>query len=149
MHTLRSFLAFAAMAQLASPLAQARPLPRQLPVLRHPEAVLQLHPGRDVHFHNDLATGQLTILDLRHAVGPAPGAPQADILHGARRAAGGRDAHDFYLYALTRQAAFDKAADLERYMAWYGGAGGLVLPTCARQDVELLRLRFGACKAGG
>ena len=149
MQTRKSFLAFAAIAQLSSPIAEAaEPARRRPPVLQLSTAVLQPHPGRDVHFHNDLATGQLTILDLRHGAGLAAGMPQADILRAARRAAGGGDPHASYVYSLTRQAAFDKAADLERYMEWYGAAGGLVLPTCARQEVELLRLRFGVCRSG-
>lgn len=148
MHTRRSFLALAAMAQLAGPHAKGSAYPRSQPlVLRSPETLLQLHPGRDVHFHNDPATGRLTILDLHHAAGLAAGRLQADILRGARAAAGGGEARDFYLYSLTRQAAFGKAADLECYMEWYGATGGLVLPTCARQEVELLRLRFGVCRS--
>ena len=147
MQTRKSFLAFAAIAQFSSPLAQVAEPARRRPLLLHPAtAVLQPDPGRDVHFHNDLATGRLTILDLRHGAGLAAGMPQADILRAARRAAGSTDARDFYLYSLTRQAAFDKAADLERYMEWYRAAGALVLPACARQEVELLRLRLGVCR---
>ena len=147
MHTRKSFLALAAMAQLATPVAGAVGHPRSRPpLLRLSETRLQLHPGRDVHFHNDLATGRLTILDLRHAAGLAAGMSAADILRAARLAAGSSHPQAFYLYSLTRQAAFEQAADLERYMAWYGAAGGLAPPACARQEVEALRLRFGVCK---
>jgi hypothetical protein len=149
MHTRKSFLAFAAVAQLVGPPAGAIARHRRRPpVLRLPEVLLQSHAGRDIHFHNDLATGRLSILDLRHAAGPAAGMPGADILRGARQVAGSRHGHDFYTYSLTRQAAIGNAADLQRYMDWYGAAAGLALPAAARDDIELLRLRFGVYTSG-
>jgi hypothetical protein len=150
MQTRRSFLAFAAVAQLVNPPARAMALHRgRPPVLRLPEVLLQTHAGRDIHFHNDLATGRLSILDLRYAAGPAAGMPGADILRGARQAAGSRQGNDFYTYSLTRQAAIGNAAELQRYMDWYGVAGGLALPAAARDEIALLRLRFGVIQSGG
>jgi hypothetical protein len=151
MLTQRSFLAFAAAAQLAGPLAGPMAVRGKhqggRSRVRLPELQLRTGEGRDIHFHNDLATGQLSILDLRYAAGPAIGMAGAAIVQGARQAAGSRDAHDFYLYSVTRQAAFDKAADLQRYMDWYAAAAGGTLPAAA-QHVEVLRLRFGVYEGG-
>lgn len=140
MYTRRSFLAFAAAAQLISPAMRAAAAPaepaRRLAVPRLDRVLLQVHPGRDVHFHNDLAAGRLTILDMRHDAAPGP------LLAGAMRAAGSRGAHDFYMYSLTRQPAIRDDTELRRYMEWYGAAMGGGLPPAAL-EAELLRLRFG------
>lgn len=150
MQTRRSFLAFAAVAQLMSPHAGAMAQHRsRAPVPRLPEVLLRTHAGRDIHFHNDLATGRLSVLDLRYAAGSAAGMPGADILHAVVRAAGSRQGNDFYTYSLTRHAAIGNATDLQRYMDWYGAAGGLALPAAARDEIALLRLRFGVYRSGG
>jgi hypothetical protein len=151
MYTRRSFLAFAAAAQLVNPLARTMALRgrhggRQA-VVCLPGIQLQTRAGRDVHFHNDLATGRLTILDMRHATGAGTGTPP--ILLSARQASASRHEDDFYAYSLTRRAAIGNTADLRRYMDWYAAAaGGLVLPALAQDEVEVLRLRFGVYNAG-
>jgi len=144
MQTHKSFLAFAAVAQLVNPPAGAMSVRRRRPPALHlSDVLLQAEAGRDIHFHNDLSTGRLSILDLRYAAAPAAGMPAADILRGARQAAGGRHGHEMYMYSLTRQVAIGNAAELRRYMDWYGAGGGLSLPAAARDGIELLRLRFG------
>lgn len=144
MYTRRTFLAFAAAAQLVSPGVRAATAPPgaagRLALARLPIVLPQAHPGRDIHFCNDLAAGRLAILDLRYDLDH--GAGPASVLDGARRAAGSRLARDFYVYALSTQPAIRDEDALRRYMEWYGAAAAGELPPAAR-EVELLRLRFG------
>ncbi|MFC5480747.1 hypothetical protein [Massilia suwonensis] len=144
MYTRRTFLAFAAAAQLVSPNVRAAAVPPgaagRLALARLPTVLPLAYPGRDIHFHNDLAAGRLAILDLRYDLDRALG--PASLLDGARRAAGSRQAGDFYAYALTMQPAIRDEEALRRYMEWYGATGRGELPPAAR-DIELLRLRFG------
>lgn len=135
MYTCRSFLAFAAAAQVINPSVGAVVAPgaaKRMVAERLPRVLLQAHPGRDVHFFNDRSTGQLSILDLHVQ-------PRAQVPDGA----GDQLPVDLYQYSLTRQPAIRDDAELRRYMAWYGAAAGAARPPAAASGVELLRLRFG------
>ncbi len=134
MHTRRSFLAFAAAAQLVSPLARAMQVRDSRPmVARLPGVLLQTHAGRDVYFCNDLVSGRLAILNLQYAhcanlqLPPAP------------------DGQAAYLYSLTLQRAIDRPADLRRLMEAYGSGGASPFVSGAPEAFELVRLRLGMC----
>lgn len=139
MHTRRSFLAFAAAAQLISPLARAMPVrdPRAI-VARLPKVLLQTHAGRDVYFCNDLASGRLAVLNLQYADTASLQLPPARHLPGA-------DANAAYLYSLTLQRALGSPADLRRLMDAYGSNGALPFASGAPEAFELVRLRMGMC----
>ena len=140
MHTHRSFLAFAAAAQIISPLAGAIVGPgaaKRMVAERLPGVLLQTQRGRDIHFFNDCSTGQLAILDLRFDVESGADGTAAAVLRERR------PGHDAYMYSLTRQASIRNEGDLRRYMEWYGAAAGADRPPAAACGVELLRLRFG------
>jgi protein SCO1 len=122
MQTRRSFLAFAAAAQLAGPrTAPSRPLPRLL---------LQTHGGCDVHFCTDLVPGRLVVLSMVCEHGAAIGAPRGR----------GRDA---FMYALTQQRAISRPAELRRFMDEYGDGEGWRFLSGTPGEVELLRFRLG------
>ncbi|MDB5793246.1 MAG: SCO2-like protein [Massilia sp.] len=139
MHTRRSFLAFAAAAQLISPLVRAMPVraPRAM-VARLPPVVLQTHAGRDVHFCNDLVSGRLLILNLQYA-------DSANLLLPPAWPSPGAGLHAAYLYCLTLQPAIGRPADLHRHMDAYGTGGAWPLVSGAHGEVELVRIRLGMC----
>jgi protein SCO1/2 len=130
MQTRRSFLAFAAAAQLAGPRAArpaaARPLPRLL---------LQTHGACDVHFCTDLVPGRLVVLSMVCEHGAAICAPRGS----------GRDA---FMYALTEQRAISRPADLRRFMDAYGDGEGWRFLRRRPGEVELLRFRLGLYQGG-
>ena len=124
MHTRRSFLAMAAAAPLASPLARAaanrsRRTPGAAPN-RLPDVLLQTHDGRDVHFYNDLVKGRLVVLNMRYANCANICPPNTANLLRVQETLGGRIGRDVFMYSLTLQPAIDKPADLRRYMDKYG-----------------------------
>ena len=117
MLTHRSFLAFAAAAQLLSPVARAMQLRDGRPTAqRLPKVNLQTHAGRDVYFCNDPMSGRLAILNLQYA--------DTDrlCLPPARRSPGGGE-DQAYLYSLTLQPAVGNPVALRRYMERYGTGG--------------------------
>lgn len=132
MHTRRSFLAFAAAAQLLSPIARAmqvrdcRPL-----VARFPQIMLQTHEGRDVYFCNDRMAGRLAILNLQYADSASLRLPPR---------VGEQEA---YLYSLTLQPAVANRADLRRYMEAYRKGTASPFLNGTPEEFELLRLRRG------
>ena len=138
MQTRRSFLAFAAAAQLLNPATRAMPSVDRKQLVARLRPKLQTHVGRDVYFCNDLASGRLAILNLQYADSTSLCLPPARHLPGA-------GASDAYLYSLTLQPAITSPARLRRYMeayakgdAWPGADG---MP----DEFTLLRLRLGWC----
>ena len=125
MQTRRSFLAFAAAAQLAVPRAARPAASRPLPKL-----LLQTHGGGDVHFCTDLVPGRLVVLNMVCENGAAICAPRG----------GGRDV---FMYALTQQRAINRPADLRRFMDEYGDGEGWRFLSGTPGEVELLRFRLG------
>lgn len=147
MHTRRSFLAMAAAAPLASPLARAaanrsRRTPGAAPN-RLPDVLLQTHDGRDVHFYNDLVKGRLVVLNMMYANCANICPPNTANLLRVQETLGGRIGRDVFMYSLTLQPAIDKPADLRRYMDKYGIPDGWTFLTGQPRDVELLRLNLG------
>ncbi|MDB5746968.1 MAG: SCO1/SenC family protein [Massilia sp.] len=147
MHTRRSFLAMAAAAPLASPLARAaanrsRRTPGAAPN-RLPDVLLQTHDGRDVHFYNDLVKGRLVVLNMMYANCANICPPNTANLLRVQETLGGRIGRDVFMYSLTLQPAIDKPADLRRYMDKYGIEGGWTFLTGQPRDVELLRFKLG------
>ena len=136
MQTHRSFLAFAAAAQLISPIARAmavrdcRPL-----VARLPKVMLQTHAGRDVYFCNDLMSGRLAILNLQYADSSTLRLPPA------RQSPGGL--HEPYLYSLSLQPAVGSAAGLRRLMERFGPGDAWPSVNGTPEEFELVRLRLG------
>ncbi|MDB5793245.1 MAG: SCO1/SenC family protein [Massilia sp.] len=147
MQTRRSFLAMAAAAPLASPMARAGaararraggPLTGRLP-----NVPLQTHEGRDVRFYDDLVKDRLVVLNMMYANCTNLCPPNTASLLQVRRALGDRVGRDVYMYSLTLQPAIDKPADLRRYMDKYGIPDGWTFLTGQPRDVELLRLNLG------
>ena len=146
MHTRRSFLAMAALAPLASPMARAarRHAPPGRPAPGHfPNVLLQTHEGHDVHFYTDLVKGRLVVLNMMYANCAAICPPNTANLLRVQEALGSRIGHDVFMYSLTLQPAIDKPADLRRYMDKYGIGDGWTFLTGQPRDVELLRLHLG------
>lgn len=138
MHTRRSFLAFAAAAQLVSPLVRAMPVRDCGPMAaRLPQVLLQEHAGRDVYFCNDPMSGRLAILNLQYADSTSLRLPPAR----QPSAAGVREA---YLYSLTLQPAIGNPAALRRYMEAYGASGAWPFAEGVPEALELVRLRLGS-----
>jgi len=142
MLTHRSFLAFAAAAQLLSPVARAmqvrdgRPMAQRLPKVN-----LQVLSGRDVYFCNDPMSGRLAILNLQYAD------TDSLCLPPARRSSGaGED--QAYLYSLTLQPALGNDVALRRYMERYGTGGAWPGLDGAPHEIELVRLRLGMYSGG-
>jgi hypothetical protein len=137
MLTHRSFLAFAAAAQLLSPVVRAmqvrdgRPLAARLPKVK-----VQTHAGRDVYFCDDPMSGRLAILNLQYADTDALCLPPARPLPDG----GGERA---YLYSLTLQPAIGNPVALRRYMERYGTGSGWPDLNGAPHAIELVRLRLG------
>ena len=130
MHTRRSFLAFAAAAQLISPIARAMPVLDSRPMAaRLPKVMLQTHAGRDVYFCNDLVSGRLAILNLQYADSSSVQLPPARHLSGA-------GANAAYLYSLSLQRAIANPADLRRYMEAYGTGAAWFLPSVRSHHIE-------------
>jgi len=125
MQTRRSFLAFAAAAQLAGPRAVRPAASGPLPKL-----LLQTHGGCDVHFCTDLVPGRLVVLNMVYENGAPIGVPA-----GRRR--------DAFMYALTQQKAIRRPAELRRFMDEYGDGDGWRFLTGTPGEVELLRFRLG------
>lgn len=137
MHSRRSFLAFAAAAQLLGPLARAMPVRDCGPVVaRLPQVLLQEHAGRDVYFCNDPMSGRLAILNLQYADSTSLRLPPA-------RQPTGAGVHEAYLYSLTMQRSPGSPAALRRYMDALGKSGGWPPEGGGPQELELLRLRMG------
>lgn len=137
MHTHRSFLAFAAAAQLLSPLARAMPVRNCRPVVaRLPEVLLQTHSGRDVYFCNDRMSGRLAVLNLQYA-------DSANLHLPPARQSPGAGLQQPYLYSLSVQPAVGDAADLRRYMERYGSGDAWPFVNGTPEEFTLLRLRLG------
>jgi len=142
MLTHRSFLAFAAAAQMLSPLTRAMQLRDVRPIVqRLPRANLQTHAGRDVYFCNDPMSGRLAILNLQYA--------DTDnlCLPPARRSPAGGEGQP-YLYAVTLQPAVADPVALRRYMERYGTGSAWPGLDGAPHDIELVRLRLGMYSGG-
>ena len=137
MLTHRSFLAFAAAAQLLSPVVQAMQLRDGRPMAeRLPKVKLQTHAGRDVYFCNDPMSGRLAILNLQY------GDSDKLCLPPARQLPDG-SVHQAYLYSLTLQPAIRDPVDLRRYMERYGTGDAWPAVSGAPHEIELVRLRLG------
>ena len=137
MQTRRSFLAFAAAAQLLSPIARAMQVRDCRPaVARLPAVLLQTHAGRDVYFCNDLMAGRLAVLNLQYGDSASLRLPPA-------RQSPGAGLHEPYLYSLTLQPAIRSATDLRRYMERYGTADAWPFVNATPDAFALLRLRLG------
>jgi hypothetical protein len=137
MLTQRSFLAFAAAAQLLSPVARAMQVRDGRPMsARLSRVTQQTHAGRDVYFCNDLMSGRLAILNLQYA--------NSDnlFLPPARQSPGG-GVDQAYLYSLTLQPAIRNPADLRRFMERYGTGSAWPEVGGAQHGIELVRLRLG------
>jgi hypothetical protein len=142
MLTHRSFLAFAAAAQLLSPVVRAMQVRDGRPMAaRLPDVKLQTHAGRDIYFCNDPMSGRLAILNLQYA--------DTDILclPPARRSPGWGAEHA-YLYSLTLQPAVGNPVALRRYMERYGTGSAWPELNGAPQAIELVRLRLGMYSGG-
>ena len=138
MHTRRSFLAFAAVAQLTGPLARAMPVLDSGPVLaRLPPVLLQTHAGRDVYFCNDLQAGRLAVLNLQYG-------DSANLRLPPARHSPGAGMQEAYLYSLTLQPAIANPAALRRYLEAYGTGCAWPFPGGAPEEFELVRLRLGS-----
>lgn len=146
MHTRRSFLAMAALAPLASPMARAARRQAQpgKPAPAHfPNVLLQTHEGLDVHFYTDLVKDRLVVLNMMYANCANICPPNTANLLQVQEALGSRIGRDVFMYSLTLQPAIDKPADLRRYMDKYGIGGGWTFLTGEPRDVELLRFKLG------
>lgn len=139
MHTRRSFLAFAAAAQVLAPVVRALPLrdPRAM-AARLPKILLQTHAGRDVYFCNDAMSGRLAVLNLQYAGSSSLCLPPPRTLSGAGTSSS-------YMYSLTLQPAIGSPADLRRYMEAYATGGTWTVADCTSAQVALVRLRLGLC----
>lgn len=137
MLTQRSFLAFAAAAQLLSPAARAMQVrDTQAITARLPQVSVQTHAGRDVYFCNDPVSGRLGILNLQYADSDTL------LLPPARQARGGGVARS-YLYSLTLQPGFNDPAALRRYMERYTSGNPWLDANGLPHEIELVRLRLG------
>ena len=142
MLTHRSFLAFAAAAQLLSPVVQAMQLRDGRPMAeRLPKVKLQTHAGRDIYFCDDPMSGRLAILNLQYADTDALSLPPV------RRSPDGREVQA-YLYSLTLQPAIGNPVALRRFMERYGTAGAWPELNGAPHEIELVRLRLGMYSGG-
>jgi len=142
MLTHRSFLAFAAAAQLLGPVARAMQLRDGRPIARRlPKVNLQTHAGRDVYFCNDPMSEQLAILNLQYADSDTLCLPPARCspVCGAGQA---------YLYSLTLQPAVGNPVALRRYMERYGTGRAWPDLDGAPHEIELVRLRLGVYSGG-
>lgn len=136
MLTQRSFLAFAAAAQLLSPVVRAMQVrDAQVIAARLPQVSVQTHAGRDVYFCNDPVSGRLGILNLQYADSDSL------LLPPARQARGGVARP--YLHSLTLQPGFGDPAALHRYMERYAMGHPWLDANGASQEIELVRLRLG------
>jgi protein SCO1/2 len=141
MLTHRSFLAFAAAAQMLSPVARAMQVRDGRAMgARLPKVKLQTHQGRDVYFCNDPMSGRLAILNLQY------GDTDTLCLPPARHSPGGGD--QAYLYSLTLQPAVGNPVELRRYMERYGTGIGWPDLNGAPHEIELVRLRLGMYTGG-
>ena len=142
MLTHRSFLAFAAAAQLLSPVARAMQVRDGRPIARRlPKVDVQIHVGRDVYFCNDPMSGRLAILNLQYADSDTLCLPPA-----RRSPTGGED--QAYLYSLTLQPAVGNPVALRRYMDRYGTGRAWPDLGGAPLEIELVRLRLGMYNGG-
>jgi protein SCO1/2 len=142
MLTHRSFLAFAAAAQLLSPVARAMQVRDGRPMAqRLPKVSLQTHAGRDIYFCNDPMSGRLAILNLQYADTDTLCLPPA-----RRSPAGGEE--QAYLYSLTLQPAVNDPVALRRYMERYGTGSAWPGLAGAPHEIELVRLRLGMYSGG-
>lgn len=139
MQTLRSFLAMAALAPLARPLARAaartgRPCRALADFM--PNTAIEAQAGRDLYFHPDLVPGRLLVVDMLYA-------RRADILtpNGAVALAGNAEP-DLFLYALTEQPAPVVPSDLRHAMRSYARERAGAFARDGAGDVEVLRARL-------
>lgn len=136
MLTQRSFLAFAAAAQLLSPAARAMQVrDTQAIVARLPQVNAQTHAGRDVYFCNDPVSGRLGILNLQYTDSDSLLLPQARWVRGGVARP--------YLYSLTLHAGFNDPAALRRYMERYAMGNPWLDANGLPHEIELGRLRLG------
>jgi protein SCO1/2 len=140
MLTHRSFLAFAAAAQLLSPVVRAMQVRDGRPMAaRLPKVKLQTHVGRDVYFCDDPMSGRLAILNLQYA--------DSDILClPPERHSPNREGEQAYLYSLTLQPAIGDPVALRRYMERYGTRSAWPNLDGVAHEIELVRLRLGMYK---
>jgi hypothetical protein len=139
MQTLRSFLAMAALAPLARPLARAaartgQPCRALAGFL--PNTQIQALAGRDLVFYPDLVPGRLVVVDLLYARRAGILAPT-----GAAAPAGNADP-DLFLYALTEQPAPSLQSDLRRAMRIHARERVGAFAQDGAAEVDVLRTRL-------
>ena len=139
MQTLRSFLAMAALAPLARPLARAaartgQPCRALADFL--PNTGIQALAGRDLYIYPDLVPGRLVVVDLLYA-------QRAGVLalHGAVAQPGKADP-DLFLYTLTEQPVPSQSSDLRRAMRSYARERVGAFALDGAGDVDVLRARL-------
>jgi protein SCO1 len=108
-----------------------------------PNFLLRTQDDEEVRFYDDLIKGKLVVIQFTYASCHALCPLVTANLVRVQRLLGSRVGRDVFMYSLTLKPEEDTPAVLKRHMQTHGVGPGWWFLTGERQDIELLRHRFG------
>lgn len=124
--------------------AQARPARSGQAASAFPNAALQTHQGRTIHFYDDAVRGnRVVVFNMMYTSCLNICPPNTANLMQVQRLLGERMGRDVFFYSLTLQPEIDRPPALQAYARRYGLAPGWTLLTGQRRDVDAIRRTLG------
>jgi len=123
---------------------QARPTRNGPAASAFPNAALQTHQGKTIHFYDDAVRGnRVVVFNMMYTgcVNICP--PNTANLMQVQRLLGERMGRDVFFYSLTLQPEIDRPPALQAYARRYGLAPGWTLLTGERRDIDAIRRKLG------
>jgi protein SCO1/2 len=124
--------------------ADPGPKRRGQPVHAFPNAALQTHQGKTIHFYDDAVRGNKVVLfNMMYTSCLNICPPNTANLMQVQQLLGERMGRDVFFYSLTLQPEIDRPPALQAYARRYGLAPGWTLLTGQRQDIDAIRRKLG------
>lgn len=108
-----------------------------------PNVVLHTQDDKEVRFYDDLIKGKLVVIQFTYAGCNALCPLITANLVRVQHLLGSRVGHDIFMYSLTLKPEQDTPEVLKRHMQMHGVGPGWTFLTGKREDIELLRRKFG------
>ncbi|MFC5477044.1 SCO family protein [Massilia suwonensis] len=124
--------------------AQARPTRNGPAASAFPNAALQTHQGKTIHFYDDAVRGnRVVVFNMMYTGCMNICPPNTANLMQVQRLLGERMGRDVFFYSLTLQPEIDRPPALQAYARRYGLAPGWTLLTGERRDIDAIRRKLG------
>jgi protein SCO1 len=128
---------------LAVPAAQAAPPGSPWGEKYFPDVELVTQDGRKVKFYADLVKGRRVVVNFIYTSCPRVCGLMTANLARVQRELGDRVGKDIHFYSISLQPESDTPAKLAEYAAAYKAGPGWTFLTGRKEDVALLRKKFG------